>query len=196
MTKKPAGEKKPKKKAAAAKSADLAGVSPNAWRFVSRQQIAELLGVSQDTVTDWTSQKELPVAVKGGHSKKSVYDAVAVMKWHRQQTDSKQIDAKEVAQTRAYNAQAEINELKLQRERGTLVDRDIVARDGRAFVKALTSKVRVLPRRFVQIGIMTRDDEHLAADLVREVLTEISSWRTVADTEAAAAAADKDEAAR
>lgn len=186
MAKQTVRGKKAKQNAAAAKAADRSGVSPNAWRFVNRQQIAELLGVSADTVTDWTSQKDLPVAHKGGHSKKSVYDAVAVMTWHRKQTSSKTIDAKEIAQTRAYVAQAELNELKLMRERGEVVPRDVVTRDVRSFGKGLAGKMRSLSRRLVQIGAVPREQEAAAVELVREIMTDISAWTTAQDADAAA----------
>ena len=152
------------------------------WRQVNRLQLAALLGVHPDTVTDY-ARSGMPVVTRGGRGKEGVYDAVLCLAWWRDQQGA---NAKEAAQARAYDASAQLNELKLARERGELVPRDQVVLEGQAFVKAWVTKVRALPRRFTQAGLITRDREPGVTAIVREILEEIAHWRTVADTKRAA----------
>lgn len=148
-----------------------------AWRQVNRQQLAELMGVHPDTVTDY-ARGGMPVIARGGAGREGVYDAVACLDWWRSQQGK---NAKEAAQTRAYEATAALNEQRLQERRKELVARDQVVLAGQGYTKAWTAKVRALPRRFIEAGVITRDQEAAAATVCRDVLTEIASWRTMAD---------------
>ena len=104
------------------------GINPSPpWSHVDREQLAELMGVHPDTVTDFT-RKGLPVITAGGHGQRSVYDAVACLAWWRERQGK---NAKDAAHTRALEASAKLNELKYQRERGELVSiADVRARLG------------------------------------------------------------------
>lgn len=147
------------------------------WRLVTRLQLGELLGVHPDTVTDYARQG-MPVVTRGGQGKEGVYDAVLCAAWWRDQQGA---NAKEAAQARAFSASAELNELKLQRERGDVVATDQVVLEGQAYTKGWVAKVRGFPRRLTQAGIIERKLEPRVAAICRELLTEISGWRTIAD---------------
>lgn len=152
------------------------------WRSVTRTQLAELLGVHPDTVTDFAKQG-MPVISRGGRGAESSYDAVECLAWWRERQGK---NAKEAAQTRAYEASAKLNELKLAQQRGDLFPREQVIAEGQAFVKAWTSKVRALPRRARQAGVLpTAQEEAALAAICRELLDEISRWKTLADLRAA-----------
>jgi hypothetical protein len=172
-------KKRPGKAAAPAPAPPPAepAVAVTAWRQVNRQQLAELMGVHPDTVTDY-ARGGMPVIARGGAGRKGVYDAVACLDWWRSQQGK---NAKEAAQTRAYEATAALNEQRLQERRKELVARDQVVLAGQGYTKAWTAKVRALPRRFIEAGVITRDQEAAAATVCRDVLTEIASWRTMAD---------------
>lgn len=157
-----------------------------AWRKVDRIQLATVLGVHPDTVTDWT-RAGMPVLVQGGAGQRSLYDLPDVMQWWRGQQG---LDDKEKQQARAYKAQAEMNELKIQRERGQLVRRDQVVREGAAYTKGWTAMIRTLPRRLRIEGVITRELELKAVELCREVLSEIARWQSIEDVEASAKAAE------
>jgi hypothetical protein len=147
------------------------------WQHVDRLQLAELIGVHPDTISDYT-RSGMPVITRGGRGRVSKYDAVECLEWWRNQQGK---NAKEVAQTRAYEAQAKLNELKLARQREELYPRDEILLAGQQQVKSWTAKIRALPRQMVQAGIIPREREKQISDLLRALLIEISSWKTIDD---------------
>lgn len=170
------------------KKTALAAGKTGEWRAVNRVQLAALLGVHPDTVTDF-ARDGMPVQTAGGRGRESVYDAVDCLDWWRQRQGK---NAKEAAQTRAYEAQAKLNEMKIAVQRGELVPRDEVIQTGQAFVKAWTAKVRGWPRRLVQAGIVTREQEGQVTGLALELLREMAGWKTAADLKRAAKDEDAD----
>lgn len=148
--------------------------TPPSWRLVNRQQLAQLLGVHPDTVTDFAAQG-MPVVVKGGRGAESEYDAVECSAWHRRHLGK---NAKDAAQTRAFAAQADLNELKLKQQLGDVLPREIVELEGQQFAKAIASKVRSIPRRLTNAGAIGRADEAAVLALLRDILHDISTWNT------------------
>lgn len=157
------------------------------WRLVNRVELAELIGVHPETITNYARQG-MPCHAVGKRGQESTYDSVACLKWWRQEHGK--LSAKEIAQTRAYEATAKLNELKLALQRADLLPRDQVISEGQAFVKGWTSQVRSLPRRARQSGIVTTPDQEAALmDLCRQILIDISGWTTTGDAERKGAAA-------
>ena len=152
------------------------------WRVLDRVQLAEALGVHPDTITDYT-RKGMPVITLGGHGKAAAYDLVACGAWWRDQQGK---NAKDIAQTRAFNANAELAELKLLRERGELLAREDVVKDGQAYTKAWANNIRAIARRARQAGIVTTPQAEADLNaLCRQLLIDISNWKTRADTDRA-----------
>lgn len=147
------------------------------WRVMNRVQLASLMGVHEDTVTDF-ARNGMPVLRRGGAGKEGQYDVVDCMAWWREQQGK---NAKEAAQTRLYQANAQRAETELQRMRGALSSREDVVHAGQAFVKGWTAKILSAPTRMRQIGVITREQEAGVASFCRDILLEISSWKTVAD---------------
>lgn len=148
------------------------------WRHVNRVQLAALMGVHPDTITDHARQG-MPVVMRGGAGKEGQYDAVDCLAWWRAQFGR---NAKDAAQTELYNTNVELGQLRLQKERGDLVSREDVVRAGRNFVKAWASQVRALPRRLRHAGLLASADEEAAvAAHCRHLLEEIAAWKTVDD---------------
>lgn len=145
------------------------------WPLVTRQQLGALMGVHPDTVTDYV-REGMPVVTRGGRGKESEYDSVKCLAWWREKLGT---NKKETAQARAANASAQLNELKIQREREELLPRDKVVLAGQAVVKQWTSTIRGLPRRLTQSGILQRAQEPAVAQLLADLLREISQWRPV-----------------
>jgi len=130
----------------------------------------------------------MPVEVQGTRGKESVYDAPLCLDWWRHHHAS--ASAKEVAQTRSYEATAKLNELKLKQQQGELLKRDVVITQGRAYTVGWAGQVRSIARRARQSGIIaTPAAEAALADLCRQILTDISSWTTPAAALAAEEAA-------
>ena len=151
------------------------------WRNVDRLQLGELLGVHPDTVSDYT-RAGMPVVTRGGAGRRSAYDAVECLKWWRSQQGK---NAKEIAQTRLYDTQTQLNEMKLKVQKGELLRREDVVHAGQSYTKAWTAKIRALPRRMAQSGLVPKGRETAVAALLRELLAEISEWETVPDVEEA-----------
>jgi phage terminase Nu1 subunit (DNA packaging protein) len=151
--------------------------NPTAWRHVNRLQLAELVGVHPDTISDY-SRAGMSTITRGGLGKESVYDAVECLAWWR---NTQGQDKKAIAQTRAYEAAAKLNEQRLLERRHELVSRETVLLTGQHYTKSWAAKIRSLPRRLIEAGLITHELESPVAALCREVLTEIASWKTLAD---------------
>jgi P27 family predicted phage terminase small subunit len=147
------------------------------WAVVTREQLATLMGVHPDTVTD-NVRRGMPVLLRGGHGKEGAYDAVACLDWQRSKIGK---NAKDNAQTRLFDLTAQLKELELDLQKRNLIPRDQIVKEGQAFVKAWTALVRALPRRLVQAGAVAVEHEAIADAVVRELLVEISGWQTSAD---------------
>lgn len=152
-----------------------------AWRMVDRDQLAELFGVHPDTVSDFT-REGMPVTERGGRGVKSVFDSVACLTWWR--LNKTAMNAKEVAQTRAFQATAEFNELKVAERRKLLIQIDAAIRAGQADRSAWVARIRNWPRELLLAGHVTREQEAALGTFVRELLVEIANWKTLADVEA------------
>ncbi len=153
-----------------------------AWKpVVTRQQLAALMGVHPDRVSHYT-RDGMPVLNRGGHGRESAYDAVECLAWLRLQGGQ---DAKTAAQTRSYNASARLNELKHARETGLLVSREQVIREGRACIVGWKAKILSLAQRAAQHGVIELGQVRRLQLFCRDILTDISQWKTVADCQAA-----------
>ena len=62
-----------------------------------------------------------------------------------------------------------------------------VIRAGQAHCKALSGKIRALPRRLVQLGLIPSETEAEVVAVCREILEDAASWRSLDDLVAAAA---------
>jgi phage terminase Nu1 subunit (DNA packaging protein) len=173
------GKKKTKTRKKVAPAPPAAVSSPGAKLIVSRQLLAELVGQHPDTITDY-AREGMPVLTRGGQGKLGEYDAVACLDWWRQRIGK---NAKEIAQTRALNASAEINELKRSQLIGELVDRDEAIRAGQMYVAAWKAMVLGLAKRMAQEGVIDSADQAAVDTLCRGILQEIASWKCVKDLE-------------
>jgi hypothetical protein len=64
--------------------------------------------------------------------------------------------------------------------------------EGRTYTLAWRAQVLALPRRLSLAGVIAKTNEPAVADICRNLLTEISRWRTAADCERALAANNND----
>lgn len=153
---------------------------------MTRTELAAFFGVAKGTITRW-EKDGMPPGKKAGRGKETLFNADECKRWKDEQ-DAEGADSflsLEAARTRLAIAQAEKVERENRVSAGELVEvRDMIGL-GQVFIKALTSKVRAIPRRLVQIEALARDKEAAAAELVREVLNEIAGWRGISDLERA-----------
>jgi hypothetical protein len=137
--------------------------------LVSRPLLAKLLGVHPDTISDFT-RAGMPVREPGAPGVAGRYDAVECLAWWRIRRPGT-LDAEKA---RHLKAQADQGELTLAERRGQLVDREQVVREGQAVMQAVRARALLLPRQLAQLGLAT--DEAAVRGLVRDMLTELSSW--------------------
>lgn len=175
-TQKPVQTGKKRAKRVSAKAVDLARLE------VNRPQLARLLGVHPDTVTDYV-RKGMPTITTGGHGRESAYDAFACLDWWRQGQGK---NVKDVAQARSYESTAKLNEVKLAEKKGELLPRAQVVAEGQQYTRAWAAQVRGLPRRLEHAGVIERHQVTAVAAACRDLLTDIAGWKTTADLKHAA----------
>lgn len=157
---------------------------PDAWKRVGRQQLAELLGAHPDTVSDHT-RAGMPVIQRGAPGKEAIYDAVECLAWVRERQGK---NAKEAAQARQADTRARLNELEILKKQGELISAEEVVLTGQAYTRALTAKLRNLPKQLEQAGYITAEHRPALEAQIRLLLVEISSWTMVRHVNAAAKA--------
>lgn len=153
----------------------------------TRQQLADLLGVTPNHITKLMEQG-LPCAqVGGGRGKPSQFDVVACLAWWRERQAATDADSGTSAREAYLQALTARVQQDIAVRAGELVSRDEVILAGQGYTKAWTAKVRALPRRAVQEGVIQPKQEAALTRLCRELLTEIAGWKTVADTKGSVA---------
>jgi hypothetical protein len=144
-------------------------------------------GLAERTFAGLEAEGVLVAAKRGRGGRASEYDVTVIVPAYLAYVSKQRPTPERDARARRDMSQANLTELKLSRERGELVDREAVVKEGQAYTKAWTAKVRTLPRRARQMGIITASEQEAAlTGLCREVLTEIARWRTLADVATAA----------
>jgi hypothetical protein len=148
--------------------------------LVTRPTLAKVLGISLRQVGSLESTGALVPTIRGKAGRASQYDLTVVVPSYIAQL-AKEEEAELQPRDRKDLAMAQLTELKIARERGDLLPRELVVRDGQATVRGWSAKVRGLPRRLVNAGVVPRDREPAARSVVLDLLTEISRWKTIAD---------------
>jgi phage terminase Nu1 subunit (DNA packaging protein) len=155
--------------------------------LVDRPQIATLLGVAPNSVPRLISEG-LPVHLAGGgRGKRSQFDVARCLEWWRERQAADAGAGSDGRAREAYlRALTRRVEQDLHVKSGELVPLADVIFEGQNYTRAWTAKVRALPRRLVQAGALAADRERDAARVCRELLEDISRWKTVGDTRRAA----------
>ena len=152
--------------------------------FVTRRDLAELLGVRMQSVTRLTAEG-MPIASSGGgRGRPALFDAAAALQWVRER---EQADVPGAAQSIRDEYLAALRDRVLQdtaARAGELVSRQVVIDTGKSYTFTWRGMLLSLPRRAVQAGVPKQYEAELAK-LVRQVLDEISRWKVPADAEKA-----------
>jgi hypothetical protein len=156
---------------------------------VHRQEARKFLGgIPERTFARLESERIIVPAERGKAGRPSVYDLAVLVpaycKFLQGATATGSGDRE--ARARRDRSQADLNELRLKEASRSLLKRDQVIRDGRAFVAAAKAKLLALPRRLAQAGMIALEQQPAAADMVREALEEMARWRKSIDLLAAA----------
>lgn len=154
---------------------------PAATLPLSRPQAVRLLGLSDRTFARLEAQGTItPTRLRAGR-RASTFDGYALVPSYLAHRERQLTGSNESPRDRRDKSQAELNELRLARERRELLPRDQVVADGRQFVVAAMAKIRQLPRKLAQAGLIIRENEPAAMTLTREAQEEISRWSSHID---------------
>lgn len=158
---------------------------PDALRRISRPVAVFLLGISDRTFRRLEAEGVIAASVSGDGRRPSIYDGVALHAAYLAHVERKAMGSNDTPRDRRDRSQAELNELRLAKERAELLPRDQVVREGQAFVKAAMAKLASLPARLVRVGAIPPSAESAAADVIREAREEMGRWQTMLDLQRA-----------
>ena len=154
---------------------------------VDRHGLAALLGVTSAHVGRLVGEGMPTLEPGGGRGRRTRFDATAALVWWRTRQAVTPVGGAGPRQRNDYlEALTQRVQQDLAVKRGDLVSRDAVLLAGQHYTKAWAGKVRALPRRLVEAGVLSREQEPVAAKVCRDLLVEISGWKTIADTRKAA----------
>lgn len=151
--------------------------------LLTRQQLATALETTAGTITRW-ERDGMPVAERAPRGKPSLFDLQAVRAWRATvdaQPDRAATFSLASAKAKESEKRTEKLELEIGLKRGDLVHRDQVIREAHAFGRAVMAKIRSLPRRAEHSGVIERVQVAGLEALCRELLEEISGWKTFGD---------------
>jgi hypothetical protein len=148
---------------------------------VSRPQAVRLLGVSDRTFARLEAEGVIAAATPRHGRRASSYDAVVLVRNFIEHREQKLTDSIESPRDRRDRSHADLNELRLARERNELLPRERVVLEGQAFVTAIVAKIRALPSRLLRAGVLAHAAVPLCEELLREAQDEIARWRTYLD---------------
>lgn len=92
---------------------------------VNKKTLADIMGVSERSLTEWQENEGLPIATKGLRGQENVYDTEAVIAWQVSRALAK-AGKTESQRDREARLRGDKLELELAKERGTLVPADQV----------------------------------------------------------------------
>lgn len=147
-------------------------------KIVNRQEIGEIMDVSQQTISDWLA-KGMPVLDRGAAFTDGAYDTGAVIRWRIDQELARA--SRETPRDRLDRATAELREMDLAKRRGELVEVD-------AMIKVWTSIVVAARLRILALATAPDVPEayrQTLSERVRDALQELSEHdpRTVVESE-------------
>lgn len=141
-------------------------------------------GVPERTFATLETEGIIVPLRRGSRGRPSVYSLETIVPAYLVYATGQRQGGDREARARRDIATAKLNELKLAKEQADLLPRAVVVEQGQAYTKAWAAKVRSLPRRARQTGVITTGEQETGlTSLTRELLTEISGWQTLADAE-------------
>lgn len=143
---------------------------------LERPHAVRLLGISDRTFSRLESEGVINAAEKGTGRRRSVYDAVAIVAAYLTRQEREIRGSDESPRDRKDLSQAELNELRLDRERALVLPREEVVATGQAYIHAVTAKLRSLAPRMVQAGIVPAAQVPIVEEMVEEAISEMAGW--------------------
>lgn len=156
---------------------------------LSRQQLADLFGVTPRTISSWQCEPDFPQPAREGRS--NAYDATACVKWWRDREVGKLIEGDDGGllnldqeRARLARSQREKVELELRVRRDELVDAAGVVRQFRHAATTAQTAILAVPDRLAAVIAAESDPDRVHEKLKQELESALSvladRWREYA----------------
>jgi len=149
---------------------------------VPRALAAKVIAVSTRTFERLEAERVLVAAQPGKGARPALYDLLAIVPAYLNHLAARKGES---ARDRRDRSQAELNELRLAKERRLLLPRKQVVDEGRGFVVATMAKLRALPTRMLRAGAIAPAAAPVVTELLRECQEEMARWNSALDLLAA-----------
>lgn len=144
--------------------------------IVNKKTLAEFLGVTEETLTQWQNQG-MPILLKRLGRSGSQYDTKAVIDWMEatRNSDSPPTDYN-TERTRKVKLEADILSLEKAQLQGRLIPAEKAEQAWSTMAAAFRAKMLSIPSRCaIQIiGLSVIESEKILRDLINEALAELS----------------------
>jgi phage terminase Nu1 subunit (DNA packaging protein) len=149
--------------------------------LVDRPVLARILAVSVRTLASLEAERVIEPAERGKGRRRSMYALESIVPAYLAYRD-RQVTGREVTpRDRRDLSVAGLNELRLARERGDLIEKDAIMRAGRGVVETARARLLRLPADLRRAGIVADDKGEAAAErAVRDALEELARLESVA----------------
>ena len=153
--------------------------------IVNKKELANILGIAENTLTAWQKQIGFPVVSIGAGRQGSQYDTTEVIAWIRKReidnltANAASIDIEE-AKRRKIAAEAGLAELELMKEQGTVVLIEDVAKEFGEQLSALRAKLLSIPSKTAGLVFTAKDvteAKGILEDAILEGLNELVGYR-------------------
>ncbi len=145
---------------------------------LERPHAVKLLGISDRTFARLESEGVISPLQKGTGRRCSVYDGAAIVAAFLARQERQIRDSNESPRDRKDRVQADLFQVRLDRERRLLLPRDQVVAEGQAYITAVTAKLRSIPPRMVQAGLVDAALAPSVDEIVEEAISEMAGWST------------------
>lgn len=161
--------------------AEPATAPPAASNGLTRAEVAAALDVPPARITQWVADG-MPVMSRGRRGQGGRYDVDACRAWREaRQSDIGSALSLEEERAKLTRAQGELATIKIAREMGALLPREMVVAEGRRYITAVAAKLRGLAPRLIRAGLITFAQTTIVEDLVEEIIAEMAGWTATLD---------------
>jgi terminase small subunit / prophage DNA-packing protein len=147
--------------------------------IVNRIKLAEIFGVAADTITAW-AKRGCPVIQRGAKGVEWQFNTADVIQWRVSElteTSAEPVGGYDEGQARKMQADADLAEIKRDKERGKLIELQIVADVVRGEYATVRTRLGSLPGILAPRLDSSRalEFQPVIAEVVDDILTELSA---------------------
>lgn len=146
-------------------------------KTVNKRELADILGKSERTLTDWQASAGLPVEERGARGEENAYDTEKVIAWYVQRELARA--NVETPRDRLDRIRAQREELGLRRDLGELVNVELIEPMLDRYVQDVANAVDGLAEKYALMLQQVTDPEgqhQLLALLAREIRDALGNY--------------------